>query len=178
MKHLIFTSFVLLTSLWRSNLSFAQVAEPQPNTIVTNQVLFSESDQSWTSRDLRLYESVMSQVLQKKNISLWSEGRNEDFLLSRLSFREAVAFGLQASTTTLTEVERKQIPEFTQKEIEDEVNRMALVLMFVDLKQNQLKQKDRFLNWFSHLKRKYQVRIKSAEANDIKLATPIPAPIK
>ncbi|MBC7419524.1 MAG: hypothetical protein H7328_02235 [Bdellovibrio sp.] len=134
----------------------------QEKAIVLNQILFSESEQSWSTRDMNLFEKVML-ILNKKNISPWSEGRNEDFLLSRLSHREALLFGVTPEKLKISEADRKKLSEYSTKEVDAELERISYVLMFVDLKENQLKQKDRFVIWMNHLKRKYQAKIKYAE---------------
>lgn len=154
----------ILTFILVCSLPVFVFSQTKTSPIILNQVLFSESEQSWTSRDLKLFEEVMTQILQKKYISPWSAGRNEDFLLSRLGRREAAMFDVKPAKIKPSEADLKKIPNFSASEIEDELDRLSQVLMFVDLKEAQLKQPDRFATWFNHLKRKYQVRIKSAEA--------------
>ena len=144
--------------------SSASAIEKEPVTlrVTLNQIIFSESDESWSSRDLHLFEKVMI-ALNKKNISSWTQGLNEDFLLSRLSYREATLFEVTPEKIKISEVERKKISGYTAKEIDDELKLLGAAFVFIDLKENQLKQKDRFEIWLSHLKRKYQVKMKSAE---------------
>lgn len=62
---------------------------------LVNEVLFSVAGQSWTSRDRQLYEVLLQEVYTQDKISKFSVKKKEDFLLSRLSAREADAFDLK-----------------------------------------------------------------------------------
>ncbi len=132
-------------------------------TSALNEVIFSEADQSWTARDLQLYEKLVNQVLRRKTLSPWSENITQDFLLSRLVHREAILFGVSPEKDSLTQLDRKALAAFSKNEIEVELLRINYINMFINLKENQLKQKERFITWFSHLRRKYQARMKVSE---------------
>lgn len=130
---------------------------------VINQVLFFESSQSWTSRDFELFEKVKKEVLQKSRISQFTESENEEFLLSRLSAREALLFEVTPAKFRLSEAQKKSFSDYSTKEIDDELSQLGLATSLIDLKEDQLKQKIRFKTWLDLLKRKYQVRVKSSD---------------
>ncbi|MBC7741293.1 MAG: hypothetical protein H7061_03790 [Bdellovibrionaceae bacterium] len=132
-------------------------------TVILNKILFSESEQSWTLRDLEIYQKTLAVATDKKKISDWSENSSEDFLLSRLCFREAKLFEVTPEKIKISEADRKKMGEYSPKEFEEELNRVAFALMFIELKSNQIKQKERFKPWVDHLKRKYQVKYKTNE---------------
>ncbi|MBY0555244.1 hypothetical protein K2P97_11990 [bacterium] len=130
---------------------------------VLNEVLFSVGGVSWTARDRQLYETVIREVYTRDKISKFSLKTKEDFLISRLSAREAEAFDLQPEKNKTADAVKKKFNEFSAAEIESEVNQISKALTIVELKENQLKQQDRFDAWVELLKRKYQVKIKSNE---------------
>lgn len=132
---------------------------------ILNQVLFYESSQSWTSRDMELFEKLKKDILQKNKLSQFAENANEDFLLSRLSAREALLFEVAPVQYKISEQQKKSLSEFSSIEVDEEIKKMGLAVTLIDLKEDQLKQKLRFKTWFDLLKRKYQVKIKS---NDFK----------
>lgn len=136
----------------------AQEAAP-----MINQILFYESKQSWTSRDLELFEKIKKDVLHKDQISQFVENKDEDFLLSRLGAREAALFEVSPQKIKLSDAQRASLSEFSQKEVDSELLQIGLAMSLIDLKESQLKQKLRFKTWFDLLQRKYQVKIKSAE---------------
>lgn len=149
-------SFILLFGISISS------AAPEASQVI-NQVLFYESKQSWTERDLELYEKIKKEIVHKDRISQFTENKDEDFLLSRLSAREAMLFEVSALKFKLSEAQRASLAGFSSKEVDSELNQLGLALALVDLKESQLKQKLRFKTWFDLLKRKYQVKIKSVE---------------
>lgn len=117
--------------------------------------------QSWTSRDRYLYETLLKEVYNKERVSKFSLKIKEDFLLSRLSAREADAFDLKPDQNKLSDSIKKKLNEYSTLEIESEINLISKALTIVELKENQLKQQERFDAWFELLKRKYLVKIKS-----------------
>lgn len=142
---------------------FSVSAAPTSTPVVINQVLFYESKQSWTERDHELFEKIKKLALEKSRLSQYTENNDEEFLLSRLATREALVFELTPSKLWLSESQRQSLSGFSAKEIENELKQMALAVALIDMKESQLKQKLRFKTWFDLLKRKYQVKIKSAE---------------
>lgn len=137
----------------------------QEAALVVNQVLFYESKQSWTARDLDLFEKIKKEVLHKDRIGQFVESKDEDFILSRLGAREAMLFEVSPQKIKLSDAQRAALRGFSQKEIDNELSQIGLAISLIDLKESQLKQKLRFKTWLDLLKRKYQVRIKSAEFN-------------
>ena len=139
---------------------------PQQETLVDttlNQVLFYESKQSWTSRDQELFNKLKKEVVQKERLSAFTETSDEDFLLSRLSAREALLFEVTPFKFKITEAERNALAGYSRPEIDEELNHLGLAVALVELKESQLKQKLRFKTWLDLLKRKYQFKIKSAD---------------
>ena len=63
-----------------------------------NKILFSIGSNSWTLRDRQVYQAVLGEVFQKKMLSAFSKDPENDFLLSRLSFKEAAVFELTPAT--------------------------------------------------------------------------------
>ncbi len=139
-------------------------AEVAPSPII-NQVLFYESKQSWTSRDQQLFEKIKKEVLPQNQVSQFTENRDEDFLLSRLSAREGLLFDVTPLKLKFTEAQRSGLSMYSAKEIDHELAQMGLATALIELKETQLKQKIRFKTWFDLLKRKYQYKSKSAEFN-------------
>jgi hypothetical protein len=136
---------------------------PQSAPQVVNQILFYESQQSWTARDRELYEKIKKEVLQKSRISQFAENGDEDFLLSRLAVREAVLFEVTPNKYHVLDLQRAGLSDFSGKEVEEELKQLGLATSLIELKESQLKQKLRFKTWFDLLKRKYQVKIKSTD---------------
>jgi hypothetical protein len=128
-----------------------------------NKVLFSAGDQSWTSRDMSLYQSVLSDVFKKKKLSEFSKNEFNDFLLSRISLKEADIFQISYDKKSLSESERKKLTQFTKDEIDKEVTSIAKAQALIEIKENQHKDAARFNTWLELMKRKYVVRIKSGE---------------
>jgi hypothetical protein len=133
------------------------------NAPVINQVLFYESKQSWTARDLELFEKIKKEVLHKDRIGQFVENNDEDFILSRLSAREALLFEVSPVKLKMSDSQKSAFNGFSQKEIENELSEIGLAMSLIDLKESQLKQKLRFKTWLDLLKRKYQVKVKSPE---------------
>jgi hypothetical protein len=128
-----------------------------------NKVLFSAGDQSWTLRDMEIYQSVLGEVFKRKKLSDFSKNEFNDFLLSRISVKEADIFQISFDKKTLTEPERKKLPQFTKAELEKEVTAIAKADALIEIKENQHKDSARFNTWFELMKRKYVVRIKAGE---------------
>ncbi len=130
---------------------------------VINQVLFYESAQSWTLRDFELYQKLMNVVLQKSKLSTFSENNYDDFILSRLSAREAELFEVKAEPLKLTENHKKFLTQYSNTEILQELSEISSASSLIEIKETQLKQKLRFRTWYDLLKRKYQVKLKVAD---------------
>lgn len=128
-----------------------------------NKVLFSVGNQSWTMRDLELYQSVLNVVFNKKVLSQYSKDEFNDFLVSRVSLKEADVFQISYVKQAITEPERKKLVAFTREEIEKEVTAIAKADALIEIKENQHKDTGRFNTWLELMKRKYVVRIKSGE---------------
>ncbi|MCC2679526.1 MAG: hypothetical protein K0R29_2102 [Pseudobdellovibrio sp.] len=128
-----------------------------------NKVLFSVGDQSWTMRDMDLYRSVMSDVYKKKSLTQYSKDEFNDFLVSRISLKEADVFQISFDKKVPTEPERKKLAAFTRDEIDKEVTAIAKAEALIEIKENQHKDSARFNTWYELMKRKYVVRIKSGE---------------
>lgn len=155
MKHIILALFLLLNSY-----SSAQAQ----NEAVINEILFSIANESVTSRDRQVYQSVLSEVFQKDRVSQFTKKLSDDFVLSRLSYREAKVFELRSVEVKLNESMKKKLSEFSQREITREVEIIGKAIALIEMKETQLKQKDRFDTWFALLKRKYQLKLKSSDA--------------
>lgn len=131
------------------------------NTETVNEVIFSITGESYTSRDLALFKSVLNSVFSKERISSFSETDFQDFALSRLADKEAQGFSFKAEKTQISESARKKMTAFTDTEIKNEVEVVARSVQWIELKKNQFEQRERFNVWFDVLKRKYQYRVKS-----------------
>jgi hypothetical protein len=125
-----------------------------------NRVVFSVSGQAWTSRDRDVYQNVLNTVFQKQMLSQYSKNPENDFLLSRLSSKEAAVFDFKGEPATVTEANRKKLKDFTPEEIEREIALISKTTTFIDIKESQHKDAIRFNAWFDLLKRKYVVRLK------------------
>ena len=130
---------------------------------VMNQILFSESSQSWTSRDFKLYKRVLSLTTASEKLTEFSDSLVEDFLLSRLLKREALLFEIEPKKLPTLSAQ-KDLSEFSKAEIEQEIGVIARALALLDLKSSQVSQKIRFKTWMDVLKRKYSVRLKASES--------------
>jgi len=128
-----------------------------------NKVLFSAGEQSWTSRDMDLYESVLSDIYKKKRLTEFSKNEFDDFILSRVSLKEADVFQISYDKRSPTEVERKKLSAFTKDELDREVMAIAKAQALIEIKETQHKDAVRFNTWFELMKRKYVVRIKTGE---------------
>lgn len=137
--------------------------------IVMNEVLFSIANESSTSRDRLVYQRVLNEVFKKDTISQFTPKTADDFLLSRLSYKEAKAFDMHGNEMKINENSKKKlISEFTQSEVERELEVISTALALIEIKEAQLKGKERFDTWFELIKHKYQLKIKSSETSDIK----------
>lgn len=151
--------FFILSTAW----SAAQ--EKAPSASLLNEVLFSEGGQSWTLRDLHLYQKLIRHLEKKEKLSELSEDTVDDFLMSRLLKREAVLFEIQPEKKELTSGLQGNLSEFSKTEILQEEKSIAYAQALLNLKEKQLSQKVRFKAWLDVLKRKYAVKIKAHEAN-------------
>lgn len=138
------------------------IAAPNEGPVI-NQVLFYESKQSWTSRDLELFNHIKKEVLKKSRLSQLADTDHEDFLLSRLAAREAILFEVTSVKIRLADTQKQSLQNFSNKEIDEELAQVGRALTLIELKESQLNQKMRFKTWFDLLKRKYQVKIKAAD---------------
>lgn len=125
-------------------------------------MLFRVADQSFTLRDKQIYENVLVEVFKKKQISNYSKTDFNDFLVSRLSLKEAEVFQLNFDKKLFSEADRKKIG-FTKEEVEREVLAISKAQALIDIKENQHRDATRFNSWFELMKRKYVVRIKTTE---------------
>lgn len=130
-----------------------------------NKVILSIGGESWTMRDVQVYNLVLAEIYNKKNLSEFSKSNLNDFILSRVSYRESKNLNLTADKTVFTESNKKKLALFKKDEIEREMDLITRANSLVELKQSQYKNSARFNNWFDLMKRKYVVRIK---ATDIK----------
>lgn len=133
------------------------------SSVTLNEVIFSITGESYTSRDQALYRQILSQVFGKTRISEFSETDLQDFVLSRLADKEAQGFNFKAEKNyTLTEAARKKMSAYSEDSINAEVEIVARSLQWIELKKNQLEQRERFNVWLDVLKRKYQLRLKAS----------------
>lgn len=119
--------------------------------------------QSVTARDQQVYQDVLSVVFQKETISKFSQKNLLDFILAHVSAKEAEVFDLQADKIKLSDAQKKKLSEYTTDEINREIQLISKASSIIELKENQLKQQDRFDTWAEILKRKYQVKLKVTE---------------
>ena len=112
---------------------------------------------------MQVYESVLNEVFKKKNLSEYSKNQFNDFLLSRLSLREANLFQITAEKKPLLEPERKKLAAFTNAEIDRELALISKAQALIEIKESQHKDAARFNSWVELMKRKYVVHIKSSE---------------
>lgn len=136
---------------------------PVASGAVFNQVLFAEGNQSWTTRDFKLYKKIVLLVTKSEKISAFSNTAVDDFLLSRLLKREALLFEIAPQKLVLPALNKSELGEFTKSEVEQELIMISEALALLELKKSQMSQKIRFQAWIDVLKRKYAVKIKSHE---------------
>jgi len=129
---------------------------------LVNEVLFTLSGEARTQRDMELYRDVLAEVFDKKRIGPYTKSLPEDFLLSQLASREASAFDLQAEPPSLSTAQKKKLSAYPPEELERQVRELSRAMALIEIKENQLKQEPRFTSWVDLLKRKYQLRVKSA----------------
>lgn len=142
----------------------AESAEaPSAQEFLVNEILFTMDGESLTLRDLKLYQAVLREVFKKDRLSDFNLKEPEDFLLSRVCYREAKTFETQGVPYKITEQNKKKLVDFTDDEIEIESASIAKAIGLIEIKESQLKQKERFFAWFELVKRKNQVRIKSVD---------------
>ena len=126
-----------------------------------NKILFSIGTSSWSLRDREAYQAVLTEVFQKKALSEYSKNPENDFLLSRLSYKEAGVFELSPSEKIkVSEAARKKLAAFSPEEVLRETDYISKAAILVEIKESQQKDVKRFNTWFELLKRKYQVRLK------------------
>lgn len=140
------------------------VAEELVQVEVLNEALFSlAGNETSTTRDLALYKSVLTEVFRKKNLSQYSANEVQDFLLSRMAFKESQVFSLNTEPIKASDSARKKLEAYDKAEVDREVSLITQSLAWIELKENQLKDRERFQNWIDVLKRKYQLKIKSSQ---------------
>ncbi len=113
-------------------------------TAPVNEVLFAITLEASTARDLQLYQAVLTEVFQKKTLSRYSKSAAQDFLLSRLAYREAMVFELTGEKNKITDAARKKMSEYTAEGIEKEAALIAKAQALIEVKEAQLKQRERF----------------------------------
>lgn len=131
--------------------------------VLINEILFTMDGESLTLRDFKLYRTVLREVFKKERLGEFVIKESEDFLLSRICYREAKTFETQGVPYKLTEQNRKKLSDFTDDEVELESEAIAKAIGLIEIKESQLRQKERFFAWFELVKRKNQVRIKSVD---------------
>lgn len=146
-------------------------SENKAETIV-NEILFSAAGESLTLRDEQIYRGVLAEIFQKNKISQFTKKTSDDFMLSRLSYKEALVFGLQGAEikgieAKINEAMKKKLIEYSRVKINREVLVIAKALALIEIKEAQLKEKDRFYTWFEIIKRKYQVKLKSRSVKQL-----------
>lgn len=129
---------------------------------VVNEVLFSLTGESFTSRDLRIFGAVLKEIFHRDRLGEFSADAFQDFILSRLAYREAQVFELKVDARAISEAEHRRLAAFSAAEVAREADIIAKSLNWIELKENQVKQRERFNIWLDVLKRKYQLRIKGA----------------
>ena len=154
-------SVVLVFYIVSLGFSFLGYAEE-----ILNEVLFSIANESSTNRDRLLYQRVLIEVFKKNKMSQFSEKISDDFLLSRLAYKEAKAFEINGEDIKVSEATQKKMSEFSKIDIEREVGIISTALALIQTKEIQLKVKDRFKTWFELIKHKYQFKMKSSEFSD------------
>lgn len=129
---------------------------------VINEALFSlAGNDTSTTRDLAIYRAVLLEVFQKKNISQYSPNEVQDFLLSRMAYKESQIFSLKPDPVAVSDSAKKKLEAFDKVELDREVQLISQSLSWIELKETQLRDRERFNNWVDVLKRKYQLKIKS-----------------
>lgn len=136
---------------------------PSAQEILVNEILFTMDGESLTLRDFKLYQAVLREVFKKERLGEFTVKESEDFLLSRVCYREAKTFETQGVPFKVTDLNKKKLSDFTESEIESESETISKALGLIEIKESQLKQKERFSAWFELVKRKNQVRIKSVD---------------
>lgn len=139
------------------------VTEGAAKDTVVNEILFSIVNEPSTSRDMQIYQSVLNEIFQKNKISQFTKKLSDDFLLSRLSYKEAKVFELTGTKVKVSESSRKKLSEFSPAEIDREIDTISKAMELIEIKESQVKQQARFDAWFELLKRKYQLKLKSSE---------------
>lgn len=111
---------------------------------------------------MALYRQTLNTVFGKTRISEFSETDLQDFILSRLADKEAQGFSFKPEKNyTVSEAARKKMSAYNEDSFNAEVEIVARSLQWIELKKNQLEQRERFNVWLDVLKRKYQLRLKS-----------------
>ncbi len=141
----------------------ASAQERAPKDVIINEVLFSIGSESYTARDMMIYKAVLNELFQKSRISQFTKKPFDDFLLSRLSYKEAKAFELTNEKNKLSDAVKNKLKEFSPEEISSENEVLSVALSLIEIKEVQLKNQARFDTWFELLKRKYQLKVKSNE---------------
>jgi hypothetical protein len=112
---------------------------------------------------MQVYQAVLSEVFKKKKLTDYSQSDFNDFLISRLSLKEANLFQITYDKKSLAPADRKKIGLFSKEEIDRELELISKAQALIEIKENQHKDASRFNTWFELMKRKYVVRVKSTE---------------
>ncbi len=138
--------------------------EPSPSIVTLNSILFSEGNQSWTTRDFNIYKKLVHHLTRQEKLCLQVDSIAYDFMVSRLLKREALLFEIKPKKFEFAVAGHPDLAEYSKSEITDEIETIELVSALLDLKEKQMNQKEaRFKAWVDVLKRKYSVRIKANE---------------
>ena len=139
------------------------ILEKEQTLATINTVLFSEGNQSWTSRDFNLYKKLVRHLIRQDKLSSLSDTIEYDYMISRLLKREALLFEIEPKKYDFVLGTHSDLSEYSKLEINEEIEIIELASALLDLKEKQMSQKARFKAWVDVLKRKYSVKIKSNE---------------
>ena|GEM_PF-3092396 len=163
---LINTKYLIFFCLLNSSITGAA---PIQNEIIINEILFTVASEPATARDQQIYQAVLNEVFQRKTMGVFTAKLADDFLLSRLAYKEAVAFDFQAEDVKQNEAAKKKLSPYSKTEINKEVEIISKALALIEIKENQLKEKARFDAWFEIIKRKYLVKFKFTAVTEVNI---------
>lgn len=128
-----------------------------------NTILFSEGNQSWTTRDFNLYKKLVRHLTKQEKLSALADSSEYDFMISRLLIREALLFEIKPDKFESAQSTHGDLNEYSKTEINEELETIELASSLLNLKEKQISQKARFKAWIDVLKRKYAVKMKVNE---------------
>ena len=128
-----------------------------------NTILFSEGNQSWTTRDFNLYKKLVRHLTKQEKLSALADSSEYDFMISRLLIREALLFEIKPDKFESALSTHGDLNEYSKTEINEELETIELASSLLNLKEKQISQKARFKAWIDVLKRKYAVKMKVNE---------------